>query len=246
MMTASGLMEIVYKFGEMTGMHVQAQDWDESSQKCKEQEEANKITSSSDSKDANILLNWRLCSVWRSFVLYFLSDAIISAGLLVLSECVTQRETVLSRNEDAQYTALDIGFFFIPVVQQVLSAACLNLSRWTFYYCMFFSRGFKCEREMRCDVAELSFQDDFLTLFGLTDRWRVTKSCQMWVNTMLQQRVELLGCWQKRGSADSYFTLDNRGGFRKQLWASLQMRWGLIAAVEASHQTNWNCVRRFF
>lgn len=24
---------------------------------------------------------------------------------------------------------------------------------------------------------------DSLTLFGLTDRWRVTKSCQMWVNT---------------------------------------------------------------
>lgn len=144
-------------------------------------------------------MNCRLCSVWRSFVPYFLSDAIISVGLLVFSECVAQREAVPSRNEDAHCDCVPSSplalwkyEFLIPVAQRLLSAAHFNLSCGTFYHCIFFggpvyfvfySRGFERERKIRCNAAELSFKDDSLTLFGLTDRWRVTKSCQMWVNT---------------------------------------------------------------
>lgn len=41
-------------------------------------------------------------------------------------------------------------------------------------------------------VAILSCNDDFMVLFGLRDRWHVTKSCQLCVNMMLQLHVELL------------------------------------------------------
>lgn len=139
--------------------------------------------------------------MWRSFVPYFLSDAIISVGLLFFFWVCRPawdgaepkwRRTAHCDCIPSSHLALWRCEFLIPVAQRLLSAARLDLSCGTFYHCIFFlgpiyfvfiSRGFERDRKIRCNVAELSFKDDSLTLFGLTDRWRVTKSCQMWVNT---------------------------------------------------------------